>query len=121
MLEIDCNWPVSGDEPSRFRFLLDEVDLLIDGEFRVEAIGNHRWRVSSNQRLLCLTDRIKLPPEEATSEMQLTFQGQGTGFSLSGIWPPGIMQELIRQLRLRGFSMERDLSALEHEQKAGGS
>jgi anaerobic ribonucleoside-triphosphate reductase activating protein len=91
--------------PSRFGELLSEVDLLIDGEFRVELAGKYRWRGSSNQRLICLTNRIKTPVEEAVSEMQISFNGIHPEFALSGIWPTGVAHELLRQLQKRGFTM----------------
>lgn len=93
---------------SRFGPLLDEIDLLIDGEFRASAAGNYRWRGSGNQRLICLTDRIALPPEEKLSEMQISFHDKETGISISGIWPPGVLKELMGELEKRGFSMQRD-------------
>jgi len=108
-------------EPDKFKVLLDEVDMLIDGEFRLDAIGSHRWRGSSNQRILCLTDRIKLPAEEVASEMQITLHGNDSGFSLSGIWPPGVIQELLRELGHRDFSMEREIMEYDEEQNPGGS
>lgn len=96
--------------PSRFGDLLSEVDLLIDGEFRAELAGKFRWRGSSNQRLICLTDRIKPPVEEAVSEMQISFNGIQPEFAFSGIWPSGVARELLRQLQKRGFTMShRDI------------
>lgn len=93
------------DNPKRFRSLLREVDLLIDGEYRAELAGRFKWRGSSNQRLICLTDKIKLSHEEAVSEMQISFNESQPEFALSGIWPPGVVQELILQLQERGFKM----------------
>lgn len=95
-------------EPTRFGSLLTEVDLLIDGEFRADLAGRFKWRGSSNQRLVCLTDRIKLPDEEAVSEMQISFNGNQPEFALSGIWPPGVAKELLHQLQQRGFKMNHD-------------
>ena len=78
----------------RFGPLLDEVDLLIDGEFRSELTGNYRWRGSGNQRLIRLSERIALPEETNVSEMQITFDGSGSELVFSGILP-----DLIRELR----------------------
>lgn len=82
-------------EPSRFGALLDEVDLLIDGEYREEMAGHYRWRGSANQRLIRLTNRIETPEETAISEMQITFGSGGPDLLFSGILSP----ELVRQLR----------------------
>ena len=91
----------------RFGPLLDEVDLLIDGEFRADLTGHYRWRGSGNQRLICLTDRIKLPAETDVSEMQITFDTKGSELVFSGI----LAQELIRELRAKlgqqGFATSR--------------
>jgi anaerobic ribonucleoside-triphosphate reductase activating protein len=93
-------------EPLRFGTLLEEVDLLIDGEFRSELAGRFKWRGSSNQRLLRLTDRIELPEEESVSEMQIGFSVGQPRFAISGIWPPGVAGVLMRELFKAGFEME---------------
>jgi len=91
----------------RFGPLLDEVDLLIDGEFRADQTGHYRWRGSGNQRLLCLTDRIKLPAETDVSEMQITFDVQGSELVFSGILAQDLIRELRAKLSQQGFATSR--------------
>ena len=97
-------------DPTRFGPLLNEIDLLIDGEYRSELGGSYQWRGSGNQRLLYLTDRIKKCPEKIVSEMQISFDSNKQGFALSGIWPKGVVNELIRELDRRGFPMRPERS-----------
>ena len=94
-------------EPSRFSALLSEVDLLIDGEYREEMAGHHRWRGSANQRLICLTDRIKNPEETGVSEMQITFGSGGPDLVFSGILSPELVRELRERLADRGLPTAR--------------
>lgn len=91
----------------RFGPLLDEVDLLIDGEYRAELAGTFRWRGSGNQRLICLTDRITLPAETNVTEMQITFDSSGSGLVFSGILSPELIRELRSRLDEQGFSTVR--------------
>lgn len=91
----------------RFGPLLDEVDLLIDGEFREELTGNYRWRGSANQRLICLTDRIRLPDETDVSEMQITFGATGPDLVFSGILSQSLIRELQKKMSEQGFAMAR--------------
>jgi anaerobic ribonucleoside-triphosphate reductase activating protein len=91
----------------RFGPLLDEVDLLIDGEFRADQTGNYRWRGSGNQRLICLTDRIKLPAETDVTEMQITFDAKGSELVFSGILAQDLIRELRAKLSEQGFSTSR--------------
>ena len=91
----------------RFGALLDEVDLLIDGEFRVDQTGHYRWRGSGNQRLICLTDRITLPAETDVSEMQITFDAKGSELVFSGILAQDLIRELRAKLSQQGFSTSR--------------
>lgn len=91
----------------RFGPLLDEVDLLIDGEFRQELTGNYRWRGSANQRLICLTDRIQLPDDTDVSEMQITFGATGPDLVFSGILSQSLIRELRDKLGEQGFATAR--------------
>jgi len=92
---------------ARFGALLDEVDLLIDGEFRAGQTGNFRWRGSGNQRLICLTDRITLPKETDVTEMQITFDAKGSGIVFSGILAQDLIRELRAKLNEQGFATSR--------------
>lgn len=91
----------------RFGSLLNEVDLLIDGEFRADQTGHYRWRGSGNQRLICLTDRIKLPAETDVTEMQITFDAKGSGLVFSGILAQDLIRELRDKLSQQGFATSR--------------
>jgi hypothetical protein len=83
------------------------VDLLIDGEFRADQTGHYRWRGSGNQRLICLTDRIKLPAETDVTEMQITFDAKGSGLVFSGILAQDLIRELRAKLSQQGFATSR--------------
>jgi anaerobic ribonucleoside-triphosphate reductase activating protein len=91
----------------RFGSLLNEVDLLIDGEFRADQTGHYRWRGSGNQRLICLTDRIRLPAETDVTEMQITFDAKGSGLVFSGILAQDLIRELRAKLSQQGFATSR--------------
>lgn len=95
------------NDPTRFGALLGEVDLLIDGEYREEMAGHHRWRGSANQRLIRLTSRIELPEETGVSEMQITFGGGGPDLQFSGIISPDLVRELREKLAERGLPTNR--------------
>jgi anaerobic ribonucleoside-triphosphate reductase activating protein len=57
------------------RSLLDRLDLLVDGPYQVARHGDLRWRGSSNQRLVPLTDRYR----DVLSQPDV---GQGLEFTL---------------------------------------
>lgn len=100
-------------EPERFGELLEETDLLIDGEYRADLAGMDRWRGSSNQRLHCLTGRIRLEAEDdQVREVQLTVNPSGDGMIASGVMPKGLLDELRRQLASRGFTSNRMRASL---------
>jgi anaerobic ribonucleoside-triphosphate reductase activating protein len=100
-------------EPDRFGELLQEIDLLIDGEYRAELAGMDRWRGSSNQKLHCLSGRIRLDAEEQQArEVQLTLDPSGAGLVASGVMPAGLLEELRSQLASRGFESKRVRASL---------
>ena len=87
---------------TRFGELLDEVDLLIDGEFQLTANEPSRWRGSSNQRLHYLTGRIdRCESESPVRDMQITLDASTLRFS--GILPRDFVQLVRRNLTERGF------------------
>lgn len=91
---------------NKFGELLDEVDLLIDGEFRQEEAGHHRWRGSANQRLHCLSDRIALPEiPQSMREMQITFDASGSEMRFSGVGSQNVADQLQLALASKGFQM----------------
>ena len=92
---------------NKFGELLDEVDLLIDGEFRQEETGHYRWRGSANQRLHCLSDRILLPEiTQPIREMQITFDASGSEMRFSGIGTQNVADQLRMALAAKGFQMD---------------
>lgn len=100
-------------EPDRFGELLREIDLLIDGEYRAELAGMDRWRGSSNQKLHCISGRIRLDAEDQQArEVQLTLDPSGTGLVASGVMPAGLLEELRIQLASRGFGSKRVRASL---------
>lgn len=81
-------------DPSRFSELLDELDYLIDGEYRQECPGPIGWRGSSNQRLHRLTARAQAPePQAPGRHIQLSVHGRGIVRS-SGFPDRGFEQSL---------------------------
>lgn len=92
--------------------LLDRIDLLIDGRYRVdEHDGGLLWRGSSNQRLHRLSDRIQLPADEAVgTEALVDADGR---FRVVGVWPQaGGAAEFIHRLTRRDGFEPDDLPPL---------
>jgi anaerobic ribonucleoside-triphosphate reductase activating protein len=67
--------------------LLEHVDLLIDGPYRQDLHADLLWRASSNQRLLCLTNRYVLPADRSAG-LEWSFQPDGR-MAFAGVppWP----------------------------------
>jgi anaerobic ribonucleoside-triphosphate reductase activating protein len=76
------------EENAAAKALLDCVDILVDGPFLPRlADPNLRWRGSSNQRILRLTDRYteeELLAEQAQRGVTLTLRGNGIA-TISGL------------------------------------
>jgi len=86
----------------RFGELLDEVDLLIDGEYRFDDKGEHRWRGSGNQRVHYLTNRIKPKDDDLPArEIQITLDGSTVRFS--GILSGDLVNLIRSNLQQHGF------------------
>lgn len=84
--------------------LLDQTDVLIDGPF-LPHLYNDRlaWRGSTNQRLLCLTDRYNSADLEAAYARQgkgFSFQLRVDGVSFSGLQTPAGVEAVVRVLNL---------------------
>lgn len=90
--------------------LLQRIDLLIDGIYLEKQHGNLLWRGSSNQRLLCLSDRYQNLIEEqlarGESSVGLQFFMEATGeIQFVGIpKQPGFRQEFESRMLNRGVS-----------------
>lgn len=99
--------------PERFGALLDEADLLIDGEYRRDEGGPQRWRGSENQRIHPLSARGLADigsshfPDCLTQEVQLSIEGEL--LRLSGFPDIDIERKLSERLASRGIEMRRDL------------
>jgi anaerobic ribonucleoside-triphosphate reductase activating protein len=99
--------------------LLGQTDLLIDGPF-LPHLYNDRlaWRGSTNQRLLCLTNRYTPAELEAAYSLQgkgFSFQLREDGVSVSGLQTPTGADAVIRAFGLpvlrEGSSPDTSLDA----------
>lgn len=89
----------------RFLVLLEQLDLLIDGEYRQELPGPYPWRGSANQQIYALTPRgqTNAPVRELTREIQVSLSGDG--LRLTGFPDREIQRQLAERLRLRGIHL----------------
>lgn len=87
----------------RFRVLLEQLDLLIDGEYRQELPGPYRWHGSANQQIHALTPRAQAttPSGELIREVQVSLSGDG--LRLTGFPDREFQRRLAERLRLRGI------------------
>lgn len=88
---------------ARFVPLLQQLDLLIDGEYRQELPGPYRWRGSANQQVHALTARCQAtaPAEEPVREIQVSLNGDG--LRLTGFPDREVQRRLAQRLQLRGI------------------
>jgi anaerobic ribonucleoside-triphosphate reductase activating protein len=95
-------------DDSTILMLLSRVDVLVDGPFQIDNAGSFRYRGSSNQRIIRLTDAIS--QNEATTgvpgrvEFLLDEWGE---LALMGIPVPGFMKEMAERVRARGLSISQ--------------
>lgn len=74
--------------------LLERVDLLIDGPYRRDLHADLRWRGSSNQRLVHLTDRYPRDLPDRSAGLEFRFDRDGR-FTFAGVPPwPGYREGL---------------------------
>jgi anaerobic ribonucleoside-triphosphate reductase activating protein len=92
--------------PERFGSLLDETDILIDGEYRRDLPGPFRWRGSSNQLVHLLREQADVTPpaERPVREMQVSMTAGGV--RLSGFPSPAVETSLAERLRTRGVYLK---------------
>lgn len=78
------------------RALLERIDLLVDGPYEAARHADLRWRASSNQRLIALTDRYRAALDEADRSAGLEFSFNARGqFTFAGVPPwPGYVEAL---------------------------
>lgn len=87
--------------------LLDRLDLLIDGPYQVAHHGDLRWRGSSNQRLIALTDRYAdvLGEPDAGAGIEFTV-GIDHTLSWAGVPSvPGFRDQITTALAARGYGL----------------
>lgn len=81
-------------EDLRSHPLLERVDLLIDGPYRRDLHADLRWRGSSNQRLVHLTDRYPPDLPDRSAGLEFRFDPDGR-FTFAGVPPwPGYRETL---------------------------
>ena len=96
--------------PERFGALLDEVDILIDGEYRQDLYGPFRWRGSENQTVHFLSTH---PPEPHCDlgkihEIQITLSDDS--MFLTGFPSATDEQELAAILLRKGIVLKKVLN-----------
>lgn len=87
------------------RRLLEQVDILIDGEFRADLPNPGRWRGSANQRLIALSERGRdllaaAAARPALEEIQVSMDG--TRVRLTGCPGGGFFDRWLAELARRG-------------------
>ena len=91
--------------------LLRQTDILADGPFVAELYDERlAWRGSSNQRLLCLTDRYTPAQLDAAFARQgkgFSFQIGGGQFSISGLQTPAGVRQVIQALVVQPAAAQR--------------
>jgi len=100
--------------------LLDRLDLLVDGPYQVARHGDLRWRGSSNQRLIALTDRYRhvLAEPDVGAGIEFTLGNDHT-LSWAGVPAvPGFRDQFTAALAAKGYGLrvtERAEGAQDHE------
>jgi len=94
-------------EPHRFGPLLDETDILIDGEYRRELPGPLPWRGSANQIVHHLTVHGAAPESKPQLSRQIQISLSDRGLRLSGFPNDEIETALAQRLRQRGIVLEK--------------
>ncbi|MGA2826709.1 MAG: 4Fe-4S single cluster domain-containing protein [Streptosporangiaceae bacterium] len=90
------------------RALLGRLDLLVDGPYQVARHADLRWRGSSNQRLIALTDRYRdvLPRPDTGAGLEFTVGLDGT-MSWAGVpGVPGFRDLITTELASRGYRLQ---------------
>jgi anaerobic ribonucleoside-triphosphate reductase activating protein len=89
------------------RDLLDRLDLLVDGPYQVTRHGDLRWRGSSNQRLIPLSDRYRDVLAEPDTGAGIEFTvGTDRTLSWAGVPAvPGFRDQVTAALAARGYGL----------------
>lgn len=95
--------PALRAQRSQFQSLLDETDILIDGEYHRKLPGPFPWRGSSNQVIYALTARGHVVQfgERPLREMQISLTKDG--LRLSGFPSADVEASLAQRLLARGI------------------
>jgi anaerobic ribonucleoside-triphosphate reductase activating protein len=94
---------------ARYTELLDNIDILIDGEYRENETAAGRWRGSANQRLIPMTliGRLLLDAasgaEDRMREVQIVVDEEG--LRLTGCPAPGLLEQITPHLAARGVTL----------------
>ncbi|MFE1828800.1 4Fe-4S single cluster domain-containing protein [Streptomyces yangpuensis] len=92
------------------RALLRRLDLLVDGPYVATRRHGLRWRGSSNQRLVALTDRYAHVADEpdTSAGVELSVEADGA-LSWAGVPPaPGFRKGFEERLAARGFVLRAE-------------
>jgi anaerobic ribonucleoside-triphosphate reductase activating protein len=89
------------------RALLDRIDLLVDGPYQVAHHGDLRWRGSSNQRLIPLSDRYRDVLAEPDVGAGIEFSvGVDRTLSWAGVpGVPGFRNQVTAALAAKGYGL----------------
>lgn len=91
------------EEPARFEPLLQETDILIDGEYRHELPGPTRWRGSMNQNVHVLSARGEHDERISDPVREIQVSLTDSGVRISGFTSPSVEHELAAELATRGI------------------
>lgn len=101
---------VARDDPAT-DLLLSCTDVLVDGRYDVSRAGEYRWRGSSNQRIIHLSDAI---PLSVTSRLEsggveVTLDAEGS-LTVVGVPPPGFLERFQAAMEERGLALHNEFS-----------
>lgn len=93
-------------EPERFGPLLNELHLLIDGEFRQGLAGPYLWRGSANQRVHWLNMPAPPDPGQGSPDRRVQVSVEGKHVRISGFPSQYFRSEIAAQLERRGIILK---------------
>jgi anaerobic ribonucleoside-triphosphate reductase activating protein len=90
------------------RALLERLDLLVDGPYQVARHADLRWRGSSNQQVIPLSDRYRDAPPQPDTGAGLEFTvGLDNTMSWAGVpGIPGFRNLITAELASRGYRLQ---------------
>lgn len=92
-------------QPEQYAELLEQIDLLIDGEYREDLQGPYLWRGSSNQTVHGLRQHPDEPPVDLTEPgpEQIQLEVTDSRIVLTGFPGPDVEEQLTAALASRGI------------------